>query len=46
MGIPDEFIEHGDVDLLMRDIDLTAEEAEKRITTLVEKKTKQEGIKA
>lgn len=46
MGIPDEFIEHGDVNLLMNDIDLTAEEAEKRITSLIEKKTKQEGIKA
>lgn len=46
MGIPDEFIEHGSVDLLMRDIHLTAEEAEKRITKLVHQKTEQEGLKS
>lgn len=46
LGIPDEFIEHGSVDLLMRDIDLTAEEAEKRIEKLVQKKTEQEGLEA
>lgn len=46
MGIPDEFIEHGSVDLLMRDIHLTAEEAEKRITKLVHQKREQEGLKS
>lgn len=46
MGIPDEFIEHGSVDLLMRDIHLTAEEAEKRIIKLVHQKREQEGLKS
>ncbi|GEK33980.1 1-deoxy-D-xylulose-5-phosphate synthase [Kurthia sibirica] len=46
MGIPDEFIEHGDVDLLLNDINLTTEETIKRIEAVVEKKTKQAGLKA
>ncbi|MEK5185491.1 1-deoxy-D-xylulose-5-phosphate synthase [Solibacillus sp. FSL R5-0449] len=38
IGIPDEFIEHGEVDLLLEEINVTAEEAVKRITQLVPKK--------
>jgi 1-deoxy-D-xylulose-5-phosphate synthase len=38
IGIPDEFIEHGDVDLLLAEINVTAEEAVKRIEQLVPKK--------
>ena len=37
MGIPDEFIEHGDVDQLLAEINVTAEEAVKRIEQLVPK---------
>ncbi|AWE07911.1 1-deoxy-D-xylulose-5-phosphate synthase [Lysinibacillus sp. 2017] len=38
MGIPDEFIEHGDVDRLLEEIHVTAEEAVKRLELLVPKK--------
>lgn len=38
IGIPDEFIEHGEVDLLLKEINVTAEEAVKRITQLVPNK--------
>ncbi|MEK4426022.1 1-deoxy-D-xylulose-5-phosphate synthase [Solibacillus sp. FSL K6-1523] len=38
MGIPDEFIEHGDVDQLLAEINVTAEEAVRRIEQLVPKK--------
>ncbi|MEK4628295.1 1-deoxy-D-xylulose-5-phosphate synthase [Solibacillus sp. FSL R7-0682] len=38
IGIPDEFIEHGDVDLLLAEINVTSEEAVKRIEQLVPKK--------
>ena len=38
IGIPDEFIEHGEVDLLLAEIHVTAEEAVKRITQLVPNK--------
>lgn len=38
IGIPDEFIEHGEVDLLLEEINVTAEEAVKRITQLVPNK--------
>lgn len=38
IGIPDHFIEHGNVDQLLEEINLTAEEAIKRIHALVQKK--------
>lgn len=38
MGIPDEFIEHGEVDLLLEEINVTADEAVKRITQLIPNK--------
>ena len=38
IGIPDEFVEHGEVDLLLEEINVTAEEAVKRITQLVPNK--------
>ena len=38
IGIPDEFIEHGDVDLLLEEIHVTADEAVKRIKQLVPNK--------
>ncbi len=38
IGIPDEFIEHGDVDLLLAEINVTSEEAVKLIEQLVPKK--------
>ena len=37
MGIPDEFIEHGEVDLLLAEIHMTADEAVKRLEQLVPK---------
>ncbi|SFA96851.1 MULTISPECIES: 1-deoxy-D-xylulose-5-phosphate synthase [unclassified Bacillus (in: firmicutes)] len=40
MGIPDHFIEHGNVDQLLEEIDLTLEEAMKRLTILSRKKQK------
>lgn len=43
IGIPDQFIEHGNVDQLLAEINLTAEEAVLRIQALV-KKNKQVGI--
>lgn len=46
MGIPDEFIEHGSVDLLLRDIHMTKEQVVADITTLVEKTKQQAGLKA
>ena len=46
MGIPDEFIEHGSVDLLLRDIHMTKEQVVEDITTLVEKTKQQAGLKA
>jgi len=46
MGIPDEFIEHGSVDLLLRDIHMTKEQVASDITTLVEKTKQQAGLKA
>ncbi|WP_462412515.1 1-deoxy-D-xylulose-5-phosphate synthase [Neobacillus sp. Marseille-QA0830] len=38
MGIPDQFIEHGDVALLLEEIGLTSEEAVKRISVMAGKK--------
>lgn len=38
MGIPDQFIEHGNVDQLLDEIDLTAEKAVRVITAMVPKK--------
>ena len=38
IGIPDEFIEHGEVDLLLAEIHVTADEAVKRIQQLVPNK--------
>ncbi len=46
MGIPDEFIEHGSVDLLLRDIHMTKEQVVADLTTLVEKTKQQAGLKA
>lgn len=43
MGIPDIFIEHGNVDQLLAEIHLTADEAVRRIEVLVKKK-QQVGI--
>ena len=40
MGIPDYFIEHGNVDELLQEIDLTAEVAVKRIKRIAPKKQK------
>ncbi|PKG25675.1 1-deoxy-D-xylulose-5-phosphate synthase [Niallia nealsonii] len=40
MGIPDEFIEHGDVQSLLNEIHLTTEEAVKRISSIAKKKQK------
>jgi 1-deoxy-D-xylulose-5-phosphate synthase len=40
MGIPDQFIEHGDVDSLLAEIHLTTEEAVKRINSIARKKQK------
>ena len=40
MGIPDYFIEHGNVDELLQEIDLTAEAAVKRIKRIASKKQK------
>ena len=37
IGIPDQFIEHGNVDQLLAEIDVTAEETEKRIKALLQK---------
>ena len=39
MGIPDQFIEHGDVDSLLEEIDLTKEEIIKTISIQVMNKT-------
>lgn len=38
IGIPDQFVEHGDVDSLLAEIDVTAEETVKRIEKLVAQK--------
>ncbi|MGG0657827.1 1-deoxy-D-xylulose-5-phosphate synthase [Rummeliibacillus pycnus] len=47
MGIPDEFVEHGSVDLLLRDLKITEEDAVKRIEELTAKNSnKQAGLKA
>ncbi|QJX62902.1 1-deoxy-D-xylulose-5-phosphate synthase [Niallia circulans] len=40
MGIPDEFIEHGDVNSLLEEIKLTKEEVVKRISAIARKKQK------
>lgn len=40
MGIPDYFIEHGNVDELLQEIDLTVEEAVKKIKRIAPKKQK------
>lgn len=40
IGIPDRFIEHGNVDQLLQEIGLTTEEAVKRLTILARKKQK------
>ncbi|MFT8320659.1 MAG: 1-deoxy-D-xylulose-5-phosphate synthase [Bacillus sp. (in: firmicutes)] len=40
MGIPDEFIEHGDVNSLLNEIKLNTEEAVKRIASIARKKQK------
>ncbi|WP_041122827.1 1-deoxy-D-xylulose-5-phosphate synthase [Jeotgalibacillus alimentarius] len=40
MGIPDKFIEHGNVDQLLEEIDLTAEQAVKVIRSIVPMKEK------
>jgi 1-deoxy-D-xylulose-5-phosphate synthase len=39
MGIPDQFVEHGDVDSLLEEIGLTTNETVKRLTNLTRKKT-------
>ena len=44
MGIPDQFIEHGSVDLLLEEINLTKEDAVARIQELVS--TKKLGTKS
>lgn len=47
MGIPDTFVEHGSVDLLLRDLHITDEEAAKKIENLIAKNSKkQAGLKA
>lgn len=47
MGIPDIFVEHGSVDLLLRDLHITDKEAVNRIERLIAKKSKkQAGLKA
>jgi 1-deoxy-D-xylulose-5-phosphate synthase len=38
MGIPDQFVEHGDVGSLLKEIGLTTEEVVKRLTILARKK--------
>jgi 1-deoxy-D-xylulose-5-phosphate synthase len=38
MGIPDQFIEHGDVESLLEEIGMTTSEVVKRITILARKK--------
>lgn len=38
IGIPDQFIEHGDVNLLLEEINLTSEETVKRINALLKKR--------
>jgi 1-deoxy-D-xylulose-5-phosphate synthase len=38
MGIPDQFIEHGDVNLLLKEIGMTTSEVVKRMTILARKK--------
>jgi 1-deoxy-D-xylulose-5-phosphate synthase len=38
IGIPDQFIEHGDVDSLLEEIGLTTEEVIKRVSILARKK--------
>lgn len=40
MGVPDRFIEHGDVESLLKEIGLTSEEVVKRISILARKKQK------
>lgn len=40
MGIPDQFIEHGDVDLLLNEIGMTTEETISRLSILARKKQK------
>lgn len=40
MGIPDKFIEHGDVSSLLEEIGLTTEEVVKRVSVLARKKQK------
>lgn len=40
LGIPDHFIEHGSVDKLLEEINLTSEEIVKRMSRLAEKKQK------
>ena len=37
IGIPDQFIEHGNVDQLLEEINVTAEETVKRINALLKK---------
>jgi 1-deoxy-D-xylulose-5-phosphate synthase len=41
MGIPDRFIEHGDVDALLKEIGLTTEEVVKRTSILAVARKKQ-----
>jgi 1-deoxy-D-xylulose-5-phosphate synthase len=38
IGIPDQFIEHGDVNSLLEEIGLTTQEVVKRLTILAQKK--------
>ena len=38
IGIPDQFIEHGNVDQLLEEINVTAEETVKRINALLKKR--------
>jgi 1-deoxy-D-xylulose-5-phosphate synthase len=40
MGIPDQFIEHGDVDELLKEIDFTTESVVQKLQILVRKKVK------
>ncbi|MDR4948522.1 1-deoxy-D-xylulose-5-phosphate synthase [Neobacillus cucumis] len=42
MGIPDQFIEHGDVDSLLKEIGLTTEEVVKRASLLAQIRKKQQ----
>lgn len=44
MGIPDQFIEHGDVGELLAEIGMTADHLVENIQTLIQKKTPERGL--